>query len=160
MSEHELFRKQSRLVRPTERTAGVQSSVDIFFCPINDNACSRLLGSTREVQNYSRHPLAVKKTEGKVRVLRKKNSWGTLGRDENGNISGYKSKKLRQWGISSAAVNIQTEKTSLQRFGFHSLTDNFLDWHICIQLASIWSTLLIPKLKSYKRQISRVRKNN
>lgn len=42
----------------------------IFFCPINDNACSGWLGSTHEVQNYSPQPLAVKKLEGKVGVLK------------------------------------------------------------------------------------------
>lgn len=70
MPEHELFGKQPRLVSPTERTAGVESSVVIFFCPKNDKAYSRWLGTTCEVQNYSLPPLEVKKPELKIRVLK------------------------------------------------------------------------------------------
>lgn len=69
MPEHKLFGKQSRSVSPTERIVGVKSSVVIFFFPINVSAYSRWLGSTQS-QNYSLHPLAVKKLEGKVGVLK------------------------------------------------------------------------------------------
>lgn len=41
----------------------------IFFCPINDNACSGQLESTHEIQNNSLHPLAVKKLEGEIEIL-------------------------------------------------------------------------------------------
>lgn len=155
MPEDELFGKQSRLVSPTERTSGIKSSVLIFFCSINDNVCSGWLGSTLWSSELLTTPTSSKETGGKSKSIerwgKKINSWGTLGRDENGNISEYKSKKLGEEGISCAAVKIEIEKTSLQRFGFHLLTDNFLEWYICIQLASIWSTPLIPKLQSYKR---------
>lgn len=90
MPEHEVFGKKSRLVSPTERTAGIKSSVLIFFCSTNDSAFSGRLGSVLWSSELLTTPTSSKETGGKSKSIerweKKPNNWGTLGRDENGNI--------------------------------------------------------------------------
>ena len=69
--------------------------------------------AAHEVQNYSLQPPAVKKQKAEGRVLKDdKEGQGISRGDVNGDISGYKSKKLGEWGSSTAAIKIQTERTS------------------------------------------------